>query len=186
MINQPQHLHLHKTDILEKTMVLFNLVTEACRQIDPVDFFKKADGHWSAAEELEHLNLSIRATSKAFNLPEFLLVWTAGRPATIARSYQESLKRYERKLAEGGWDNRAFLPQLKHHNAGELIDQWVKNSTYYGNSLKYNRTNFSLDDLQVKHPVLGKITLRELCYFTLYHTDHHLQKIQQRHSITSP
>jgi hypothetical protein len=34
-----------------------------------------------------------------------------------------------------------------------------------------------LDRYVIPHPLLGKITLRELCYFTIYHTSHHLQTV---------
>ena len=34
-----------------------------------------------------------------------------------------------------------------------------------------------MDNFLIKHPLLGKITLRELCYFTIYHTQHHIKII---------
>ena len=37
-----------------------------------------------------------------------------------------------------------------------------------------------LDRYLAPHPLLGKITLRELAYFTIYHTHHHLQIIKDR------
>jgi len=37
-----------------------------------------------------------------------------------------------------------------------------------------------LDQYIAPHPLLGKITLRELCYFTIYHTKHHLNIIKER------
>jgi hypothetical protein len=32
----------------------------------------------------------------------------------------------------------------------------------------------------VPHPSLGKITMRELLLFTIYHTEHHLKVIEKR------
>ena len=37
-----------------------------------------------------------------------------------------------------------------------------------------------LDQYIAPHPLLGKITVRELCYFTIYHTQHHLNIIKER------
>ena len=37
-----------------------------------------------------------------------------------------------------------------------------------------------LDQYLAPHPLLGKLTLRELCYFTIYHTEHHLHIIKER------
>lgn len=38
----------------------------------------------------------------------------------------------------------------------------------------------ALDQYLAPHPLLGKITLRELGYFTIYHTEHHLAIIKER------
>jgi hypothetical protein len=40
------------------------------------------------------------------------------------------------------------------------------------------RKEAKLDNFIAPHPLLGKITLRELCYFTIYHTQHHLHNIK--------
>ena len=37
-----------------------------------------------------------------------------------------------------------------------------------------------LDKYIAPHPLLGKITLRELAYFTIYHIQHHLSIIRKR------
>jgi hypothetical protein len=37
-----------------------------------------------------------------------------------------------------------------------------------------------LDHYIAPHPLLGKLTLRELCYFTIYHAGHHLNIIKAR------
>ena len=36
-----------------------------------------------------------------------------------------------------------------------------------------------LDTIFIPHPLLGKITLRELYYFTIYHILHHHKKIEE-------
>jgi len=36
-----------------------------------------------------------------------------------------------------------------------------------------------LDKLILPHPLLGKLTLREMMYFTIYHVQHH-QRIVER------
>ena len=35
-----------------------------------------------------------------------------------------------------------------------------------------------LDTLQAPHPLLGKLTLRELMYFTIYHAQHHQRNVE--------
>ena len=36
-----------------------------------------------------------------------------------------------------------------------------------------------LDQLILPHPLLGKLTLREMLYFTIYHVKHHEKTIQR-------
>ncbi len=37
-----------------------------------------------------------------------------------------------------------------------------------------------LDRLRLPHPLLGKLTVREMLYFTLYHNAHHARRIVER------
>ena len=39
----------------------------------------------------------------------------------------------------------------------------------------------SLDKYQLPHPLLGKITVREMLYFTIYHTQHHRKILEERY-----
>jgi len=39
----------------------------------------------------------------------------------------------------------------------------------------------ALDRYQLPHPILGKLTVREMLYFTLYHLGHHAQIVAARH-----
>jgi hypothetical protein len=48
------------------------------------------------------------------------------------------------------------------------------------NAIDKKWADSQLDQYIVPHPLLGKITLRELCYFTIYHTYHHLAIVKER------
>jgi hypothetical protein len=37
----------------------------------------------------------------------------------------------------------------------------------------------SLDQLQLPHPLLGKIIIREMLFFTLYHHGHHVEVVKR-------
>jgi hypothetical protein len=38
----------------------------------------------------------------------------------------------------------------------------------------------SLDRCRLPHPLLGKLTVREMLFFTLYHNLHHVQNVARR------
>jgi hypothetical protein len=43
-----------------------------------------------------------------------------------------------------------------------------------------------LDRYRLPHPLLGKLTLREMLFFTLYHNYHHVRNVAKRlQSVTS-
>nr|WP_315815140.1 DinB family protein [Paraflavitalea speifideiaquila] len=98
------------------------------------------------------------------------------------RPYPELVEQYQRILATGGKAKGRNIP--KHFkataNKEELINHWRQFTTIYLQALRKNWKDAQLDHYLVEHPLLGKITLRELCYFTIYHTDHHLEIVQRR------
>ncbi len=56
---------------------------------------------------------------------------------------------------------------------------WNKATIKFIAALKNKTGESKLDDYLARHPLLGRITLRELCYFTIYHTEHHLNIINK-------
>jgi len=37
----------------------------------------------------------------------------------------------------------------------------------------------NLDEYLLPHPLLGKLTIREMLFFTLYHDQHHVNNVRQ-------
>ncbi len=61
-----------------------------------------------------------------------------------------------------------------------FIQKWQRENEKYLESLELRWSDRQLDQYLAPHPLLGKLTLRELCYFTIYHTGHHLDIIKVR------
>jgi len=40
----------------------------------------------------------------------------------------------------------------------------------------------SLGEYILPHPAIGKITIREMMYFTIFHTDHHLRTLKEKYT----
>ena len=85
------------------------------------------------------------------------------------------VSKYKKKLEEGGTASARFIPKpLPVATTKEkIMSSWNKAAEKFITALENNRTEKDLDNYLVKHPLLGRITLRELCYFTIYHTQHH-------------
>jgi DinB superfamily len=170
-----------KSEIITAAENIFVQFSETCNSIDETVLFKRPVNKWSAAENIQHLIISTNTTSLAYWLPEFVVRWIGGTPDRASRTYDEVKDKYYKKLKEGGRASGRFVPkpiELKYGKQ-KLMDNWNKATAKFIAALTKNRTEKDLDNYLVKHPLLGRITLRELCYFTIFHTEHHLQSIQK-------
>jgi DinB superfamily len=170
-----------KTEIITAAENIFNQFSETCNSMDETLFFKRPDGKWSAAENIQHLIISTNMTTLAYRLPKFIVKLIGGKPNRVSRSYQELKDKYYKKLADGGKASARFVPKPIEIKYGKqkLLDNWQNATTTFMLALSRNRTEKDLDNYLAKHPLLGRITLRELCYFTIFHTEHHLQAIHK-------
>lgn len=173
--------YLSKIQIVEMAESIFSLFSNTCSAFDEADFFVQPNGKWSVAENVQHLVTSANTTTLAFTLPAFIIRLMAGKPNRASRSYEDLVNKYKAKLANGGRASGRFIPtkvQLKKGKDG-LILAWKEAAEKFIYAVKNKTSETKLDDYLVRHPLLGRITLRELCYFTIYHTEHHLNIIQQ-------
>jgi hypothetical protein len=168
-----------KTEIITALQKSFINFTHHCQIIDETTFFAKPTDKWSIAENVKHLIISTNLSALAFRLPKFLVRWVGGKPNRPSKSYDELVTKYKLKLAQGGRASSTFVPKPfpPSINKEKLLLQWKKVTEKFISALQRNRTESDLDNYLVKHPLLGRITLRELGYFTIYHTQHHQNNI---------
>ena len=170
-----------KTEIITDAEKSFNRFSETCNSMDEALLFKKPDDKWSAAENIQHLIISTKMTALAYRLPKFIVRLIGGKPNRQSRSYEALKEKYYKKLADGGRASGVFVPKPIEIKYGKqkLMDNWQKATSAFMLALSKNRTEEDLDNYLAKHPLLGRITLRELCYFTIFHTEHHLEAIHK-------
>ncbi len=140
-------------------------------------FEENPNRKWSVGQHLVHLIASVAPINQAFILPKFVIAWILGKANRPSRSYTELVQRYTDKLANGGVATGRFVPKtIVLAQKNRLLADYEKHKNLL---IKYLQsfTEQDLDILIAPHPLLGKITLRELMYFTIYHTEHHLKLI---------
>ena len=176
---------MKKEEIIAATEKIFDDFTSQCNNTAEMFFFEKPATKWSIAENVQHLIVSANTTTLAFSLPLFLVRLVGGKPNRTSKTYEELVAKYKKKLAEGGAASGRFVPKPIKISFGKekLMANWNKATAKYIAALQKNRTENDLDNYLVKHPLLGRITLRELCYFTIYHTEHHLNIISSRVTV---
>lgn len=134
---------------------------------------------WSVAENVRHLVLAVRPLNLAFSLPVALLR-LFGKPSHPSASYDDVVNRYQQKLREGAKASLPYQPAQRFSVAKEkIIEELI--STYQRFAEKVNHMpEENLDRYFLPHPILGRITLREMLYFTVYHVGHHHKAIRER------
>lgn len=180
MTKYPETLTIE--EILRDSEKAFQRFAAFCKDVPPALFFEEKDGQWSIAQHLQHLVISTKTATAAYALPRFLVRLYGGKPGRPSQSFAQLVADYQDLLKAGGKATGRYIPKhfKPNSNKEELIRQWRQFTTIYLQALRKNWKDAQLDHYVVKHPLLGKITLRELCYFTIYHTDHHLNIVTAR------
>ncbi|RBL92601.1 DinB family protein [Chitinophaga flava] len=140
-------------------------------------------GKWSAGQQLHHLIKSVRPVTTAMGYPRILLRYF-GVSQLPSRSYDMLAEQYDQVLAHGAKSTGAYLPGVIYSaQRPVLIQEFVKQKEKLLAHLD-NWSENDLDKYRLPHPLLGKITIREMLYFTAYHNQHHLEKLQD-HELRS-
>ena len=174
---------MSKSEILQKLSDGFSLVGETIINIEKESFFLRKDNKWSAAENIKHLTLSVNPLNMAFSLPNFTLLFF-GKLNRPAKNYAEITAKYYQKLAEGAVATPQFIPEEINVDANkeDLIQEFKKTNDKFLKKID----SFEEEDLDkhlIPHPVLGKLTIREMLYFTICHTLHHHKAIISQTSL---
>lgn len=142
-------------------------------------FDKAPEGKWTPGQQLEHLGKSVKPIAQGLRLPYFLLkwkFWTANRPS---RTYDEVVAKYLNKIPKGYIPGKQYLPAPvsieKKSDLKRGLDRSVRSIARSLNKMSEKQ----VDELVLPHPLIGRITLREMMYFTLYHVDHHYANVQR-------
>ncbi len=145
----------------------------------PADgFFVREAGSWSPSDNLDHLIRSVKPLSQAIKMPRLLLWALFGTPAGASRSYAEICESYQGQLARGAQASGRYLPEQKNSGTQaeaqkmRLIGRWVRNSSGLVSAAQ-GWQEAQLDQVQLPHPILGKLTVREMLFFTIYHNLRH-------------
>lgn len=155
--------------------------TGYCSSLPQEHFFYQPGEKWSAAQQVKHLISATKTASLALRLPKFMVRMVGGKPNRPSRTYDELVAKYELKLQQGGKASSRYVPKPipAAYGREKLLKEFSTAMQQLSAALTRKWKEPQPDQYIAPHPLLGKITLRELCYFTIYHTYHHLASIQK-------
>jgi DinB superfamily len=137
-------------------------------------FIFRKEEKWSAGQQLEHICRAVSPLNLAFSLPNFVLKMLFGKANRPSKSYDELVKKYQDKLQNGATATGRFVPPIIKVEQKERLCKKLSKSIDTLNQKIKNYTEQELDTFILPHPLLGKVTTREMLYFTIYHVEHHL------------
>ncbi len=166
-----------KQEIIIKLIKNHSDFAELVKGLNSKDFIFSLDNKWTAGQQIDHIYRSISPLLMAFSFPKFVIRMLFGKANRPSMSYDNLIKKYLLKLENGGAATGRFVPKavksgqkghLTHHLFEVVESLTIKIDKY---------TEQQLDEYILPHPLLGKLTIREMLYFTIYH-------VEQHHKIT--
>jgi hypothetical protein len=173
---------LSREEIIQQLNSVSKELSGFCYNINDQSFFKQPPDKWSVAQNVKHLIIVTDRTNLVFSLPKFIVRIYVGKPNRSSRSYDEVVAKYKLKLEQGGRAGGKFVPRpmSEKENKENMLHAFSAAMNRLAVIINKKWKDSQLDQYIAPHPLLGKITLRELCYFTIYHTQHHLHAIRER------
>lgn len=151
-------------------------------EIDEDKFFAAPENVWTAADNLVHLIQSCSPVILALKVPKTVLrvrFGKAKRPSrTLADVRDASVNE---ALAGGGEASGQFLPEVEEPSPAErerVLAKWLSKGNEFPKAIA-DWSEEDLDKYVLPHPLLGKMTVREILLFTLYHNMHHVNDVQR-------
>ena len=159
-------------DLLEKKhQKLFDWINNQPNE----NWEKGPKNKWTTGQQIQHLIDSLQLLNNALSYPKFILKYKFGTSNRPSRSYDEVAKRYEERLDENQEKARVFNQNLKKPLLSEK-EHLLNRLQIQNKKLQYKTNKIKdkdLDTLLIPHPLMGKMTLREIIMWTAHHTEHH-------------
>lgn len=139
---------------------------------------------WTVGQHILHLVDVMKLLNKALGYPKFVLRYKFGKSNRLSRSYDAIVKRYCEKLALHQEKAKSFNKDLRIPRIAER--QKLLATLQFENKKLQARVrhwkNKELDTLLIPHPLMGKMTVREIIMWTAYHTAQHTTILKEMYS----
>jgi hypothetical protein len=151
--------------------------------IVPEQFASPLGSAWSPADNVRHLAKATAPVAQALRVPRVALI-IFGAARGPSRTFDELRQTYLGVLSKGATAGR-FAPSPTTPPAD--VRNWQKHliGRCAGSIERLERglepwSESDLDRYRLPHPLLGRLTVREMLLFTLYHFEHHKSNVVRR------
>jgi hypothetical protein len=154
--------------------------------LSPDEFVHRVGTAWTPGEHLQHLNIAVSAVARGLSMSPWLLRLRFGRAREPSRSFVRVRDDYRARLAAGAGASGRFVPpreelapDQRSGRQAESLARWRRVNARLVAALQH-WSELNLDRVRLPHPILGKLTAREMVLFTIYHGQHHVAAAKSR------
>ena len=168
-----------RRSIMEGLNSAVDEVNDYIKGLNKEEFEFAPEGKWNAGQQLDHLIRSIKPLNLAYSLPVLILKIKFGVANRPSKTYSGLVEKYESKLSAGGRASGRFIPTPVPFEKKEILCNLYGKEKEKLNKKISKFEEETLDKYILPHPLLGKLTLREMLFFTVHHNLHHLNLVKK-------
>ena len=162
-----------KPEIIEMLKNKYEAFADFIISLNEEAFLFAPENKWPAGQQLDHIIRAVSSLATGLRLPKFAIGLIFGKANRPSKSYEELVKKYISKLESGGKASGRFIPvKINFSDKQPYIDKLEKLIARLEKNINAYSEN-QMDTYILPHPLLGKVTIREMMYFTIYHAEHH-------------
>ena len=144
--------------------------------------YEDGTARWSPAQQVRHLTKSTYPLARAFAMPRSALLLRFGIALRRRSTYADLVGKYERLLEDRPQAGR-FAPDADVNGdegrRAEIMTRF-RDAVSRLCAAVGDWSERALDRHRLPHPLLGKLTTREMLWFTVFHTAHHGGQMERR------
>jgi hypothetical protein len=164
---------MNKQELTEKLLENHRKFADFAIGLSETDFMFAPENKWTAGQQIDHILRGVSPVTTVLALPKFVPNLLFGKANRDSIDYETLVKNYQSKLAAGSKASGRFIPpEIGFEKRKVLRDKLLKTVAELTERIE-KFTEAQLDGYVLPHPILGKLTIREMLYFTIYHVEHH-------------
>ena len=154
------------------------------QQADDRFTFRPQPDKWTAGQHADHLLKSTRPINKSLRMPRLMLKTMFGTNNREERSYSALLDKYNKALlnqpANTAPPSRFQPVDLPLSQKSATLQELQTEVDKLSKAL-HKWKEPALSKYILPHPLIGKLTMREMAFFTIFHTIHHHRILMERY-----
>ena len=162
-----------KAEIIDALVLQHGKFATYMAALDDHSFVAAKNGKWTAGQQAEHIYRSVRPLRFVLGFPKWVIKLYFKKANRPSKTYEQLVQKYQRKLQEGGRAAGVYVPGPTSARQKQAMCRYINDAVGRLCASLHKYSEAEMDGLVLPHPLLGKITLREMMYFTIYHVQHH-------------